>query len=237
MVACTFISGPIIFISAKMISLTKLQPSDFFPELEGFSFDICVIGILMSVATLIIFTVTKKHQKQPHKVTCCLLISQVILCVGVIMWSYFEVSSIPLFYTQFTLYTFGCISSRIWCAISAITLLFIQYRSLQFVQKMTPIFVSILLIFQLHFIITLFVLLLIFHYVLMHFDLSQMCIGWGIPGIVVGCLLIFDGHNIKPITKRNPNFQYGNAQASISLFVLVISFIGKHEMTAETTQT
>lgn len=143
MVACTFISGPIIFISSKMISLTNLQPSDFFPELEAFSFDICVVGILMSVATLTLFLVTKKHRKMPHKVTCCLLISQVLVCIGVIMWSYFEMGSMTAFYTQFIFYTFGCISSRIWCAISAITLLFIQYRSLCFVLKMTPIFVSI----------------------------------------------------------------------------------------------
>lgn len=54
-----------------------------------------------------------------------------------------------------------------------------------------------------------------------------MAVGWGIPAIIVGCLLIFDGENIVSSVKRNPNFQYGNAQAAISLFVLVISFIGK----------
>lgn len=55
-----------------------------------------------------------------------------------------------------------------------------------------------------------------------------MAIGWGIPAIIVGCLLIFDRQHILPTNeKRNPNFQYGNAQAAISLFVLVISFIGK----------
>ncbi|XP_031620929.1 integral membrane protein GPR155 [Contarinia nasturtii] len=192
MVACTFISGPIIFISAKMISLTNLQPSDFFPELEAFSFDISIIGILMGTATIILFTVTKRHQKMPHKVTCCLLISQIIVCIGVMIWSYFGMESIPVFYTQFILYTFGCLSSRIWCGISAISMLFIQYRSLCFVLKMVPIF---------------------------------MAVGWGIPAIIIGFLLIFDRENILPTTKRNPNFQYGNAQAAISLFILVITFI------------
>lgn len=55
-----------------------------------------------------------------------------------------------------------------------------------------------------------------------------MAIGWGVPILIVGSLLIFDRHNIVPSTKRNPNFQYGNAQAAISLFVLVISFIGEN---------
>lgn len=142
MVACTFISGPIIFISSKMISLTNLKPSDYFVELESFSFDICVIGILMGIGTLILFIVTKKHLKMPHKITCCLIVSQMIECVGVIMWSYLETKSIPSIYTQFVLYTFGSISSRLWCGISAIALLFIQYRSLCFVLKLIPIFVS-----------------------------------------------------------------------------------------------
>lgn len=55
-----------------------------------------------------------------------------------------------------------------------------------------------------------------------------MLVGWGVPAIIVGCLLIFDRQSIMPNIKRNPNFQYGNAQAAISLFVLVISFIGKY---------
>lgn len=63
-----------------------------------------------------------------------------------------------------------------------------------------------------------------------------MMIGWGIPAIIVGCILIFDHQHIIPISKRNPNFQYGNAQAAISLFVLVISFIGKFMITFPETQ-
>lgn len=143
MVACTFISGPIIFISSKMISLTNLQPSDYFHELEHFSFDICTIAILMGIATLILFGVTKKYFKMPHKITCCLLVAQLIECIGVIMWSYLETKDYPSIYIQFVLYTFGSISSRLWCGISAITLLFIQYRSLCFVLKLMPIYVSI----------------------------------------------------------------------------------------------
>lgn len=54
-----------------------------------------------------------------------------------------------------------------------------------------------------------------------------MVIGWGIPLLVVGLLFTFDSANIIPAFKKNPNFQYGNAQAAICLFILVISFIGK----------
>lgn len=145
MVACTFISGPIIFISSKMISLTNLQPSDYFHELESFSFDICVIGLIMGIATLILFVITKKYRKMPHKITCCLLLAQMIECIGVILWSYLhlETKHDRSIYAQFAFYTFGSISSRLWCGISAIALLFIQYRSLCFVLKLMPLFVSV----------------------------------------------------------------------------------------------
>lgn len=151
MVACTFVSGPILFISSKMISLTNLKPSDYFVELESFAFDISTLGILAGIATLIIFVVTKKHRKLPHKMTCCLLGSQMLECVGVILWTYMDTKSPILIYTHFALYTFGNISSRLWCAMTAITLLFIQYRSLCFVLKMIPTFVSVMYGFRICF--------------------------------------------------------------------------------------
>lgn len=45
-------------------------------------------------------------------------------------------------YVQFFFYTFGSISSRFWCGINAVVLLFMQYRSLCFVLKLMPLFVS-----------------------------------------------------------------------------------------------
>lgn len=50
---------------------------------------------------------------------------------------------------------------------------------------------------------------------------------WGIPTILVAALLLIDHNNITPTEKRNPSFQYGNAQAAISVFLLVMCLIGK----------
>lgn len=52
-----------------------------------------------------------------------------------------------------------------------------------------------------------------------------MVIAWGLPTFVVGALLMVDHENIMPNEKRNPNFQYGNAQAAIAIFFLVMCFI------------
>lgn len=50
---------------------------------------------------------------------------------------------------------------------------------------------------------------------------------WGVPTVLVIALLFIDRTNISTNEKRNPNFQYGNAQAAVSIFLLVMCFIGK----------
>lgn len=77
MVACTFISAPLMFISAKMISITKLTPSDYLNELDKFGFDISVAATIAVIFILVLFVVTKKFKRMPHRITCCLLIAQV----------------------------------------------------------------------------------------------------------------------------------------------------------------
>jgi hypothetical protein len=50
MVACTFISAPLMFISAKMITINKLKPSDYLHELDSFALDISIAGIFACVS-------------------------------------------------------------------------------------------------------------------------------------------------------------------------------------------
>lgn len=72
----------------------------------------------------------------------CLNIFQLFICIGVILWSYMPTTPVWSMYVQFIFFIFGSISSRIWCAINAVALLFMQYRSLCFVLKLMPLFVS-----------------------------------------------------------------------------------------------
>ncbi|XP_065086485.1 lysosomal cholesterol signaling protein [Ochlerotatus camptorhynchus] len=192
MVASTFISAPLMFISAKMITITNLNPSDYLNELDKFAFDISIVAMLCSVWMLILFTLTRKMKKMPHRITSCLIISQLICNIGVIMWSTFEQNSGWKMYLQFYFFTIGCYSSRLWTAFLAITILFLQCRSLCFVLKLWPVFIAA---------------------------------AWGLPTIFVSLLFFLDNKNITPTEKRNPSFQYGNAQAAIAVFLLVMCFI------------
>lgn len=95
-------------------------------------------------------------------------------------------------YLQFALYSIGTYGSRLWTACLAVTLLFLQCRSLCFVLRLWPYFVTI---------------------------------GWALPVLIVAVLMICDSSNLAPEERRNPSFQYGNAQAAIEIFILVMCFI------------
>uniref|UniRef100_A0A182Q152 DEP domain-containing protein n=1 Tax=Anopheles farauti TaxID=69004 RepID=A0A182Q152_9DIPT len=192
MVASTFISAPLMFISAKMITITNLTPADYLNELDKFSFDISIVAIIAGVWTLLLFALTRKVKRMPHRITCCLLVSQLICNVGVILWSTLEQNSRWKMYLQFYFFTIGCYSSRLWTAFLAITILFLQCRSLCFVLKLWPVFIAA---------------------------------AWGLPTLMVSTLQFLDSTNIVPTEKRNPSFQYGNAQAAIAVFLLVMCFI------------
>ncbi|XP_017861582.1 PREDICTED: integral membrane protein GPR155 isoform X1 [Drosophila arizonae] len=191
MVLCTFISAPLMFISAKMISLTNLKPLDYLHELDAFSFDISVAGAAACCWMLALLIVTKRFKRMPQRITACLVLSQLMCCIGVILWSKLDhVERWPL-YLQFFLFNIGTYSSRLWTAILAITLLFLQCRSLCFVLKLWP---------------------------------YMLVFAWGVPALISGLLIAFDSKSM-PSEKQNPSFQYGNAQAAIAVFLLVMCFI------------
>ncbi|KAL3271094.1 hypothetical protein HHI36_021590 [Cryptolaemus montrouzieri] len=143
MVACTFLSAPLMFVSAKMITLTSTDPSDYMKQLDAFTLDISIIGTVACLWVLVMFGLARKITKVPHNITTFLLISQLISCVGAILWNTIKITDSWPGYFLFAIFIVGVYSSRLWTTILAITLLFLQCRSLCFVIKLTPLFVFI----------------------------------------------------------------------------------------------
>lgn len=143
MVACTFLSAPLMFISAKMITVTSNDPSDYIKQLDSFTLDISIIGIVACTWVLVVFALTRKMSKIPHKITAFLLISQLISCLGALLWNILKVTDGWPGYSVFALFIVGVYSTRLWTSILAITLLFLQCRSLCFVVKLIPLFIFI----------------------------------------------------------------------------------------------
>jgi len=103
MVACTFLSAPLMFVSAKMIAMSSMLPLQYVEELNEFAVDIsyasifaCVsslvhVGVLSDISSfsssvlnfvlqvwlIITFIVRGKIIRIPHRVTVSLILSQV----------------------------------------------------------------------------------------------------------------------------------------------------------------
>lgn len=52
MVACTFLSAPLMFASAEMVIASNLDPKQYFKTLSLFEFDISIIASLAAVSNL-----------------------------------------------------------------------------------------------------------------------------------------------------------------------------------------
>uniref|UniRef100_A0AAR5Q468 DEP domain-containing protein n=1 Tax=Dendroctonus ponderosae TaxID=77166 RepID=A0AAR5Q468_DENPD len=143
MVACTFLSAPLMFVSAKMITITNCDPSQYVKELGQLTLDVSIVGVLACVWVVVVFALSRKINKIPHKATTCLVVSHFISCLGAILWNTIKVDAHNRSYIQFAFFTIGVYSSRLWTAILAITLLFLQCRSLCFVVKLQPYFMAV----------------------------------------------------------------------------------------------
>lgn len=81
MVACTFLSAPLMFVSAKMINAVsaEITPAGYARQLNTFSFDMSVASAAACVWLLICFLGfgRKRYNQVTHRCTLCLVIAQV----------------------------------------------------------------------------------------------------------------------------------------------------------------
>lgn len=81
MVVCTFLSAPLMFISAKLINAmgSGVTPAEYTKELKAFSFDTSAASVAACIWLLLCFLgVSRKSFKSvTHRCTFCLIFSQV----------------------------------------------------------------------------------------------------------------------------------------------------------------
>ncbi|XP_017760807.1 PREDICTED: integral membrane protein GPR155 [Eufriesea mexicana] len=198
MVACTFVSAPLMFISAKLIDavFTGNTPKNYTHQLNVFSFDVSIASIIVCIWLIICFIGfgRKKYKCITHKCTFFIIIAQLVTAIGVIIWSKLESydNGSVLWYIQFILITVGVYASRMWTMAVAATLLYLNSRSLDIIHNIQKRFYFI---------------------------------GWGIPLLVVIIMCSTMSPKESEFEFRNPNFQLGRIQAVISTFILIFCFI------------
>ena len=66
------------FVSAKMVTLTNLNPINYISELDSFLFNVSIVGLVSTSWVIVVFMLSRKWAKTPHFYTLGLVISQVI---------------------------------------------------------------------------------------------------------------------------------------------------------------
>ncbi|KAG1692027.1 Integral membrane protein GPR155 [Nymphon striatum] len=138
MVACTFLSAPLMFISAKMISLDIGNPRSYYSGLSTVVFYLSIASAICSVWVLLIMYLSKKYRRVPHIFTILLICGQLLAGLGV--WvDYFHNpgdNNSAVIHANFLLVTIGIYSTRFMATVIAISTALLQIKSLCLVLKM-----------------------------------------------------------------------------------------------------
>jgi len=128
--ANTFIAAPLMFITAKLLTLINMNPGDYINQLDIFLLDVSVVGLLAAAWVVFVFVMSGQARHQPYTITLYLTLCQGMACLGTLFWSLLDCRHGWQLYLQFIVFGFGVFSSRVSTAVLAVTLLVLQTKGL-----------------------------------------------------------------------------------------------------------
>ncbi|XP_066302413.1 lysosomal cholesterol signaling protein-like isoform X1 [Branchiostoma lanceolatum] len=143
LVVCTFLSAPLMFMSAQMSSLSMDTQTNLMAVVAKTAFDVSIIGLIFCVWVLAVFFLSGQFKQLPHKLTTCLVLSQIFGCVGMILFytlGYPHSAQTWQAYLSFTVMMIGTISSRTWTAALAVGLFLLKREGADFVNRNMGLF-------------------------------------------------------------------------------------------------
>uniref|UniRef100_A0A8C4GZG6 DEP domain-containing protein n=1 Tax=Dicentrarchus labrax TaxID=13489 RepID=A0A8C4GZG6_DICLA len=88
MVISTFLSAPIMYVSAWLLTIPLMDPTPLVTELENVSFNISIVCLLALVWTIIVMLLSRKFNRLPHLFALNLFLAQFLVCVSMILWNF-----------------------------------------------------------------------------------------------------------------------------------------------------
>lgn len=88
MVISTFVSAPIMYVSAWLLTIPSMDPNPLASALQNVSFDISVVSLVSLIWSLIVVLLSKKYKQLPHMITTNLLVAQFVACIGMVIWNF-----------------------------------------------------------------------------------------------------------------------------------------------------
>ncbi|XP_061546883.1 lysosomal cholesterol signaling protein-like [Phycodurus eques] len=88
MVISTFLSAPIMYVSAWLLTIPLMDPAPLVAELQNVSFNISVVCLLALVWTIAVMLLSGKFKRLPHLFALNLFLAQFLVCVSMILWNF-----------------------------------------------------------------------------------------------------------------------------------------------------
>uniref|UniRef100_A0A8C4Z0N6 G protein-coupled receptor 155 n=1 Tax=Gadus morhua TaxID=8049 RepID=A0A8C4Z0N6_GADMO len=88
MVLSTFLSAPIMYVSAWLLTIPGMDPKLLMESLRNVSFDISIVSLVALVWTIAVMFLSKKYKRLPHMLTVNLLLAQLLTSIGMILWNF-----------------------------------------------------------------------------------------------------------------------------------------------------
>ncbi|XP_069000302.1 lysosomal cholesterol signaling protein [Embiotoca jacksoni] len=188
MVISTFLSAPIMYVSAWLLTIPLMDPTPLVTELENVSFNISIVSLVALVWTIAVMLLSRKFNRLPHLFALNLFLAQFLVCVSMILWNFLVKQNENLVgkILTFTMLYGSLYSTYIWTGLIPLCLALTNRDDL---LRLRPgVF---------------------------------MILGWGVPFLIVGGLLI-SGERTDTIDSA---FFYGRAQIISTAVVLAVSLV------------
>ncbi|NXA11649.1 GP155 protein, partial [Sapayoa aenigma] len=88
MVISTFVSAPIMYVSAWLLTIPSMDPNPLAAALQNVSFDISIVSLISLTWSLTVLLLSKKYKQLPHMITTNLLVAQFVACIGMVVWNF-----------------------------------------------------------------------------------------------------------------------------------------------------
>lgn len=128
MVISTFVSAPIMYVSAWLLTFPTMDAKPLAYAIQNVSFDISIISLVSLIWSLSILLLSKKYKQLPHMLTANLLIAQTIVCAGMMIWNFVKEKNFVGQILVFVLLYSSLYSTYLWTGLLAVSLFLLKKR-------------------------------------------------------------------------------------------------------------
>lgn len=127
MVISTFLSAPIMYVSAWLLTISWMDPVVLMKSLQNVSFNMSIVGLVALVWTISVMFLSKKVKRLPHMFATNLFLAQFLTCFGMILWYYIiNTNSFIGQVLTFTIMSVSLYSTYVWSGLIALSLVLLK---------------------------------------------------------------------------------------------------------------